>query len=87
MPDISPTNKWVAVAPSDSVELLPYTDKAMMTAGLYIGTGGGDVACVDQSDDVTVFTGVPAGTTLRVAVRRVNVSGTSAASIVALYWV
>ena len=87
MPDISPTNKWVAVSPSDTVDLLLYTQRAELTDALYVGTGGGDVACVDQSGDVTVFTAVPAGTTLRVGVRRINASGTSATSILALYWV
>ena len=87
MPDISPTNKWVAVAPSDSVDLTLFTQRQELTDAVYVGNGGGDVACVDQSGDVTVFTSVPAGTTLRVGVRRINLTGTSATSLVACYWV
>ena len=86
MPDISPTNKWVLVFPSDSTDLILFTQRAEITDGLYIGVGG-DVACVDQSGDVTVFVGVPTGTTLRVGVRRINATNTTAQSILALYWV
>lgn len=82
-----PTTQWIAVAPSDTVDLPNYTTKQLLTHAVYVGTGGGDVACVDQSGTPTVFTGVPAGTMLRVAVRRINLSGTSATSIVACYWI
>jgi hypothetical protein len=87
MPDISPTNKWVTVAVSDTVDLTLYTQRQELTDAIYVGNGGGDVALVDQSNDVTVFTAVPAGTTLRVGARRVNATGTTATSILALYWV
>lgn len=86
MADLSPTNRWSAIAPSDTIDLTLYTQRQYLTAGIYVG-GTGDVACVDQSGDVTVFVGVPAGTTLRVGVRRVNLSSTSATSLIALYWV
>lgn len=86
MADLSPTNKWVAVSPNDTVDLLLFTQRAELTDALYVGATG-DVACVDQSGDVTVFTAVPAGTTLRIGVRRVNAAGTSASNLVALYWV
>lgn len=81
-----PTTQWVAVAPSDTADLDAYTKKQLLTSSLYIG-GAGDVACVDQSGSVTVFSAVPAGTTLPVAVRRVNLTGTGASLIVACYWI
>jgi hypothetical protein len=82
-----PFTQWVAVAPSDSVDLANYTTKGLLTHGVYVGGTGGDVACVDQSGTAVTFTGVPAGTILRVAARRINLSGTSASGIVACYWI
>jgi hypothetical protein len=82
-----PYSQYVAVAASDTVDFDIFTKQDRLTAALYIGTGGGDVACVDESGTATVFTAVPAGTFLPVAVRRVNASGTAATSIVACYWV
>jgi hypothetical protein len=85
MPDL-PTTQWVAAVPSDSIDLDAYTTKKLLTSRLYVGATG-DVACVDQSNTATVFPGVPAGTFLDVAVRRVNASGTSASGLVACYWI
>ena len=86
MPDISPTNKWVTVSPSDTVDLTLYTQRQELTDGIYVGAPG-DVTLMDQSGDTATFAGVPAGTTLRVGTKRVMNTGTSAGSILALYWV
>ena len=79
-----PTNQWVALVPSDSVDPDIYTQKQRLTQGVYVGTGG-DVALVDQSGTVTVFPNVSSCTTLNVVVRRVNASGTTASGLVACY--
>lgn len=83
-----PTNLWIAVAPSDTIDLAPYTQSGNneLTAWVYVGVAG-DLACVDQSGTVTIFAGVPAGVQLRVAVRRINLSNTTAQNIVAAYLV
>lgn len=66
------------VTPSDTVDL------AYCTRGLYVG-GAGNVTVVMQGDGSTVlFTGVPAGTVLPIAVARVKATGTTATSMVAI---
>lgn len=78
------TTQWIAVAPSDTVDFMPYTTKQLLTDSLYVGNGG-DVAVVDQSGTATVFPNVSGGSVLYVAARRVNASGTAATGIVACY--
>ena len=82
-----PTTQWIAVAPGDTTasDLMPWTTQQRITNFVYVG-GLGDVACVDQSGTAVVFTAVPAGTQLRVGVRRINQTGTSASGLVACYW-
>lgn len=67
-----------AVTPSDS------TDFGSLTRGLYVG-GAGDVVAVDNLGEAVTFTGVPAGTVLPIACRRVNATSTTASAIVALF--
>lgn len=81
---LEPYNNWLAVAPSDTVDLVPFTQRKMLTKALYVGTGG-DLALVSEDNNVVVWPSVPSGTVLRVAVRRVNVSGTAASNLVACY--
>ena len=71
----------VLVTPSDSDDL----PGGLAKAGLYIGGAGNVRVTMASGADVT-FSGVPAGTVLRVAVRRVWATGTTATDIVALYW-
>jgi hypothetical protein len=68
-----------AVTPNDSTDLLE------IPKALYVGaTGSLVVTLVDDSASVT-FVAVPAGALLPIRPRRVHASGTTAASILALY--
>lgn len=78
------TTQWIAFTPSDTIDPDPYTTKKLLTQGVYVGTGG-DVALVDQSNTATVFPNVSSGTTLHVAARRVNATGTTATGLVFCY--
>lgn len=77
-----PAANAVAVTPNDS------TDLTFVTRGLFVGGGGNLVVIMaDQPVDATTvtFTGVPAGTILPIAVRRVRSTSTTATNIVALW--
>ena len=77
-----PASNAVAVTPNDSTDLL------FVTRGLFVGGGGNIVVIMgDQAVDATTvtFTGVPAGTILPIAVRRVRSTSTTATNIVALW--
>jgi len=73
-----PARMFVAVTKSDSVAI-----PEGQTSALFIGTGG-DVVVPFGGTTVT-FRNVPAGTILPIRVTRVNLTGTTAADIVALY--
>jgi hypothetical protein len=74
-----PASHAFAVTPDDG------TDLAVVTRGLYVGTGG-DVSLVLKGDAVPVtFVGVAGGTVLPLRVTRVRATGTTAADIVGLY--
>jgi hypothetical protein len=79
-----PTTQWVPLVPSDTIDPDIYVQKKLLTWEIYVGSSG-DVAAVDQSGTATIFPGVPAGTVLKVAARRVNASGTTASGLVACY--
>jgi hypothetical protein len=51
---------------------------------LYVGIGG-DINCVTEGGDSVLFASVPSGTILPVKIKRVNILGTSADSILALF--
>lgn len=69
----------LAVTPSDSTDLTYSTCRA-----IYVG-GDGDISLVDGNGATIVFTGVTAGSILPVQTARVNATGTTATSIIALY--
>jgi len=69
----------LAVTPSDSTDLTYSTCRA-----IYVG-GDGDISLVDGNAATIVFTGVTAGSILPVQTARVNATGTTATSIIALY--
>lgn len=72
-----PSTNAVAVTPSDVADLATYARQ------LWIG-GSGNVN-VDTLDGTTVvFTGVPAGVVLPIAVKKVHATSTTATNIVAL---
>lgn len=74
-----PAISFYAVTPSDSVDITPSKARA-----LYIGSTG-DLVCINASGDPITFVGVVAGTVLPIQTTRVNSTGTSASSIVALF--
>jgi hypothetical protein len=69
----------LAVTPSDSTDLTYSTCRA-----LYVG-GDGNISLVDGNAATIVFTGVTAGSILPVQTARINATGTTATSIIALY--
>lgn len=74
----SPYVDAAAVAPSDT------NDLAAVTRGLYVG-GAGALTVITAAGNTVAFAAVPAGTTIRIRVSRVKLTGTAATSIVALY--
>jgi hypothetical protein len=77
---INAYNYLAAVTPSDTVDL-----PLGLTDALYVGGAGALVVVLEGGETVT-FAAVPAGTTLRIRIKRVNTTGTAATSIVALYY-
>ena len=69
----------LAVTPSDSTDLTYSTCRA-----IYVG-GDGNISLVDGNAATIVFTGVTAGSILPVQKARINATGTTATSIIALY--
>ncbi|MGA0837813.1 MAG: spike base protein, RCAP_Rcc01079 family [Ilumatobacteraceae bacterium] len=69
---------YEAVTPSDS------TDLTTLARAIYVG-GAGNVVAVQHDGTAVTFTGVPAGTVLPIAVRRINSTSTTATAIVALH--
>lgn len=69
----------LAVTPSDSTDLTYSTCRA-----IYVG-GAGNISLVDGNGATIVFSGVTAGSILPVQTARINATGTTATSIIALY--
>jgi hypothetical protein len=75
---LGPSSHLAAIVPSDSAVLPTYSK------GLYVG-GAGDVTLIATNDGAALtFKAVPAGTTLRVRVKQVMATGTTATYLVAL---
>lgn len=74
----TPSTHAVAVSPSDSADL------ASVTKGVWVG-GVGDLKVTMFGGEAVVFTAVPAGTYLPIAVKRIWSTGTSASNIAALW--
>jgi len=74
------TSAWTfaAVTPSDS------TDFNVLCRAIYVG-GAGNVVAVTYLGNTVTFSGVPAGTLLPIACRRINSTSTTATNIVALF--
>jgi hypothetical protein len=70
--------KYAAVTKSDS------TDFDVLCRAIYVG-GAGNVVAVMYDGTAVTFTGVPAGTLLPIACRRINSTDTTATSMVALF--
>jgi hypothetical protein len=73
-----PAEYAATVTPSDTVNF------ARDCRGLYVGVGG-NISLLLINGTTTVFANVPTGSILPVRARRVNSTGTTANSIVALY--
>ena len=74
-----PASHAFAVTPNDGADL------AVVTRGLFVGTGG-DVSLLLKGDSAPVtFAGVAGGTVLPVRALRVRATGTTAVDIVGLY--
>ena len=76
-PASAPANNYVAVTPSDTVNLAP------PARALYVG-GAGNVVAINAEGDAITFTGVVAGSILPIRTTRVNSTSTTATNIVAL---
>ncbi len=85
---VKPGENAVVVTPSDSTNILSPGTQTVITRGVWIG-GSGDLSVEmvgDRMDDQTVvFTGIASGTLLPIAITRVNATGTTATSIVAIW--
>jgi hypothetical protein len=75
----APSEFFVAVTPSNTVDL-PYGE----CRALYVGTGG-PVTVVGSNGVAVLFNNAPSGSVIPVQAKRVNVTGTTATDIVALY--
>ena len=76
-PASAPANSFVAVTPSDTVNL------TTPARALYVG-GAGNLVAINGAGDAITFTGVLAGSILPIRTTRVNSTSTTATSIVAL---
>ena len=76
-PSSAPANSFVAVTPSDTVDLTP------PARALYVG-GAGNVVVINAAGTAVTFIGVAAGSILPIRTTRVNSTSTTATSIVAL---
>lgn len=74
----APAQSWRTVVPSDTVNL------PAGCRGLYVG-GAGDVVAVGADNVAGTFPAVPAGTTIPIGPKRINLTGTTATLVLALY--
>ncbi len=75
---------FAAVTPHDSNNI-QFNSVDRVTDAIFVGTAGA-VAIVDQRGNAITLGNVPAGTLLRVAIRRVNATNTTASNIVAFWY-
>ena len=76
--DATPAREAESVTPSDSVNL------ERRTKGIWVG-GAGNMSVEMHNGGTVTFAGIVAGSLLPLAVTRVNSTGTTATSIVALF--
>ena len=76
---IQASAQYGVVTPSDTVNL-PF-----ITRGIYVGSAGNVSAQLPNGATAVVFTGVLAGSILPIQTSRINLAGTTAGSLVALY--
>jgi hypothetical protein len=76
-----------AITLSDTTDI-DFEGKADATRGIYVGSGGDisvEMAGTGLSDATVVFVAVPTGSLLAVEATRVNSTGTTASSLVAIW--
>ena len=74
------------VSKSNTVDFLQFSaTNGRLTDALFVG-GAGDVVAVFQDGSAITFVGVPANTTLPLALRRVNSTNTTARITLATSW-
>ena len=76
----APFRYAAAIAPNDGADI------ARPSHAIYVGGAGSLNVDLDGDGGTVAFAAVPAGTTIRMAVRRVRATGTAATSIVALWY-
>ena len=69
-----------AITPNNGADF----DALGICRAIYVG-GAGDVSIIDDGGETVVFVGAQAGSVIPVQTARVNVTGTTATSLVALY--
>ena len=74
----SPAGRYAVATPSDSADL------SFVSRAIYVG-GDGNIAAVSPEGQVVTFVGVPAGTILPIRCNRINLTGTTATNLVALW--
>lgn len=87
MSKIKPAEFAISVTPSDSTDI-NFNGTSAATRGLYVGSGGDvSVEMVGNglADATVVFVAVLTGTLLPIEITRVNVTGTTASSLVAIW--
>ncbi len=67
----------VAITPADNAAIGPFV-------ALWVGGAGNVTLCPRNSTTPVLYTAIPAGTLLRVALQGVNATGTTATSLVGL---
>lgn len=81
-----PAQRSLAVTPNDGADLVtPANVGDKRCRGLYVGAAGSLVVTLWSDTASVTLVAVPAGTLLPLQARRVHATGTTAASIVALY--
>ena len=76
---LSPTYNAAAITPSDT------TDLAVVTRGVYVGGAGNITVNMADTGAAVLFTAVPVGTILPIAISRVKATGTTATALVAIW--
>ena len=85
-----PAHRSLAVTPNDGADLVTPSNLVTPTEvkrcrGLYVGAAGNLVVTLWSDTASVTFVAVPAGTLLPLLAKRVHATGTTAASIVALW--
>ena len=74
----SPAGRYAVATPSDSADL------AFVSRAIYVG-GDGNIMAVSPEGQAVPFMNVPAGTLLPIRCARINLTGTTATNLVAMW--